>query len=534
MNNNVKVSENKKSIFKGTVSMGFASFLSRILGVVRVRLESTVLGGGEIASAWFLAFAIPNLLRRVLGEGALSNALIPLIAETNVKDGTARVRKQLAVVFSVLSGILLVIILLVSFLSIIVVKYSSSWGIDFFTQPRIILTFKLLPLLMPYGLFICLAGIVGAILHYAKEFLLPSLAALLLNIGLLGGLSAAWYWSMPDEQFLPMLALLVPAAGVLQLLMVAIVLGKAGLFPDFRRFWQERSILGKLFKLALPGICGYAALQVSFIIDRIMAASLGDQAIPALTYIDRIVDIPIGIVAVSLGNVLMSTMSHSAAEKKYEEIADTLAFGLRMIWFVTLPMAAMVIFFHTNMLHVLCLGGRYTMSDLYAAQLVAIFYGVGIPFFCSLKAIYPAFHSRKKMMTVLKVSIAAIVINIIMNYILMQFLSQGGIALSTVISSLFNNSVLLWLLKKENMTRNSGAVALSFARNALVAFGIAFGIFVFNRCSGFEMWAAKHWGNELILLGTAGVVVLAGYIGGTMVLGSSEIKEIFSLLRRRK
>jgi len=236
MNNTVNVSENKKSIFKGTLSMGFATFLSRLLGVVRVRLESTVLGGGEVASAWFLAFAIPNLLRRVLGEGALSNALIPLIAENCVNDGTGRVRKQLAVVFSVLSGILLAIVLLVSLFSIVVVKYSASWGVEFFTHPRIVLTFKLLPLLMPYGLFICLAGVVGAILHYSKIFLLPALAALLLNIVLLGGLSAAWYWSMPETQFLPMLALLVPAAGVLQLLMVAIVLVKIGIVSRFSPF----------------------------------------------------------------------------------------------------------------------------------------------------------------------------------------------------------------------------------------------------------------------------------------------------------
>ena len=147
MSNSLDASENRKSICKATLSTGFATFLSRILGVIRVRLESTVLGGGEVASAWFLAFAIPNLLRRVLGEGALSNALIPLIAENCVHDGEDRVRKQLAVVFSILSGILLMIVLLASFFSIIVVKYSASWGIDFFTHPRIVLTFKLLPLL---------------------------------------------------------------------------------------------------------------------------------------------------------------------------------------------------------------------------------------------------------------------------------------------------------------------------------------------------------------------------------------------------
>ena len=196
-----------------------------------------------------------------------------------------------------------------------------------------------------------------------------------------------------------------------------------------------------------------------------MAASLGSQAIPALTYVDRIVDIPIGIVAVSLGSVLMPMMSRSAAAGKGDEIAETLAYSLRMMWFATLPVAALVMFFHNNMLHILCLGGRYTMADLQAAHWVAVFYGVGIPFFCSLKVIYPAFYARQKMVTVLKVSVCATMINIVMNYILMQFLAQGGIALATVISSLFNNGVLLWLLKKENITRHAGAVFLSFVRS---------------------------------------------------------------------
>ena len=141
--------ESRKSILKSSSGMAFATLLSRILGVVRVRLESTVLGGSGVASAWFLAFAIPNLLRRVVGEGALSTALIPLIAENSIKDGEERVRKQLAVVFSVLSGILIAAVIVVSLISIAVVRYSASWGIEFFSYPRILLTFKLLPLLMP-------------------------------------------------------------------------------------------------------------------------------------------------------------------------------------------------------------------------------------------------------------------------------------------------------------------------------------------------------------------------------------------------
>ena len=533
MSENNNSETERKSLLKSSSGMAFATFLSRILGVIRVRLESAVLGGGETASAWFLAFSIPNLLRRVLGEGALSTSLIPLIAKNCIKDGEERVRKQLAVVFAVLSGILCAIVMLVSLFSIIVVNFSASWGIEYFTHPRIILTFKLLPLLMPYALFICLAGVVGAVLNYAGIFVRPALAALILNIFLLGGLSAAWIFVMPEKEFLPMLALLVPAAGILQLLMVGIFLKKSGFFPDFCNFWREKDFLGKLFRLALPGIAGYSALQVSFLIDRGMAASLGSQAIPALTYVDRIVDIPIGIVAVSLGSVLMAMMSRSAAEGKCDEIAETLAYSLRMVWFVTLPIAALVVFFHNSMLHVLCLGGRFTMSDLQAAHWVAIFYGVGVPFFCSLKIIYPAFYARQKMVTVLKVSVCATTINIVMNYILMQFLAQGGIALATVISSLVNNGVLLWLLKKENMTRNSRVVFLSFIRSSAVAFGGAGVLYLFSCRYGLEAWAMKHWMNEIIFLGVVSIIFMIGYLGVLWMVKSAEIRELFALLRRR-
>ena len=126
------------------------------------------------------------------------------------------------------------------------------------------------------------------------------------------------------------------------------------------------------------------------------------------------------------------------------------------------------------------------------------------------------------------------IVNIVMNYILMQFLAQGGIALATVISTLFNNSVLLWLLKKENMTRNYGAVAISFFRNAAAAFGCGFAAFSFCRRSGLEEWATRHWSNELILLFTVGMTVVAAYIAVVFILGSREIKELFALFRRKK
>ena len=521
-----------KTLLKSSSGMAFATLMSRILGLLRVRLESTVLGGGEVASGWFFAFAIPNLLRRVLGEGAIANALIPLIAEADVQYGREKVKKQLALVFLILGVILAAIVLVVSLGSWLILKYSSGWGIGFLEYPRIRLLFQLLIILMPYGFFICLVGIVGAVLNYAKIFLLPALAALLLNIVLLAVLSVAWFFAMSPEEFLPVLALSVPVSGILQLLLLSLWLWQAGYFPDFRNFWKEKDIISKLFKLALPGIIGYAALQFSFVIDQSMAASLNSQAIPALNYVNRIVDIPIGLVAVSFGAVLMSMMSRAAAEGKKEEIGRTLAFSLRTVWFVTLPLAVLIMFFHNNILQILCLGGKYTSSDLHAAHLVAIFYSLGIPFFCSLKVILPAFYARKKMVTVLVVSVCATVINIILNYILMQFFAQGGIALATVVASLVNNGALIWLLQRENLVCDVKNTSLTFVRSALVATAAGWGLYQVY-CTWIRHWSMVHWSREIVTLAGIGVVFGVLYFAGCLLLKSPECREMVNLVQRR-
>lgn len=521
----------KRGLLKNSSGVAFSNLLSRMLGLLRVRLEATVLGGGELASAWLLAFAIPNLLRRVLGEGAISNALTPLLADTEVQHGAEKVRKRLAVTFAVLGMLLALIVVVVSLGSWLIVKYGGDWGIAF--SPHVKMMFQLLPLLMPYGFFITLVGVAGTVLNYAKIFLRPALAALLLNIVLLGGLSAAWILAMPPGHFMPMLAILVPLSGVLQFVMILLWLRSSGYFPDFRNFWQEIGFVKTLFKLAVPGILGYLALQISFLIDQGMAASLGGQAIPALNYVNRIIDIPIGLVAVSLGTVLTPMMSKSAANGRCDEIGDTLSYCMRLIWFVTIPMAVLVIFFHNNVLQILCLGGRYTVSDLNAAHQTAIFYGFGIPFFCSLKVILPAFYARKKMYTVLAVSLIAITANVIFNYILMRYWAQGGIALATVISSLINNTLLLLLLKRENMISRAGMTTLTFVRSTVVSLAIGGGLYWLYLCR-FKDWCVTHWSYELIFLAGAGGVFLILYFAASLLLRSPECREVVGFLRRLK
>ena len=523
-------------LLKSSLGVAFATLASRLLGLVRVKLESLVLGGGEIASGWFLAFMIPNLVRRLLGEGALGTALIPLVAETEAQYGPDRVRRELAVIFSVLGAILALIVLFLGggawILGRLTAGASGFWGTE-----RMRLCLSLLPLLMPYAFFICLVGAIGAVLNYSRVFVLPALGALLLNIFLICGLGAGWYFWQGDpalvrERLLPALSFLLLLSGAIQFALMLALLAFYGRFPKWN--WNEfrrSDAASRLFKLALPGMLGGAALQVSFLVDRLLAAQLGGQAVPSLVYVDRIIDLPIGIFALSLGTVLMAAMARSAQHGR-EELSGDLAFGLRHVYFVCMPLAVLVILFHEPMLRLLCLGGNYTKLDLLAARYVAVFYGMGIPCFCSIKVILPAFYSRKIMDKPLYCSLAAISLNIVLDLVLMWPLKQGGIALATVISSLVNNTLLLYLLKREGLELPELSLIRSGARSLLLAALTGGGCFLLYRhWHGPDL---RPWLVEFGMFSAASAAFALLYWCGTMLFRAPEPGEFLALLRRRK
>ena len=249
-------------ILKSSLGVSAATLLSRVLGLVRVMLEARVLGGDAIASAWGLAFAIPNTFRRLLGEGALGTALIPLISETDAKSGPEQVRRELGIVFSVLSLILALVVAVVAGGALGLRRLALTGSVQEFlpvlASERVQLALMILPLLMPYAFFICLVGAIGAVLNTRKIFVLPALGALLLNFFLIGGLYAAFRRGLAGTElvgFLEFLSVLVLISGAIQLALMLLLLWKAGRFPAMsRKAFRESGILGRLWRLVLPGM----------------------------------------------------------------------------------------------------------------------------------------------------------------------------------------------------------------------------------------------------------------------------------------
>ena len=398
------------------------------------------------------------------------------------------------------------------------------------------LVLAILPLLMPYAFFICLVGVVGAVLNTRKEFVLPALGALLLNFFLIGGLGWGYYRAIPPAglpQFLNVLSLLVLGSGALQLVLMLLLLWYPGRFPSLKReSFRDCAILKQLWKLVLPGMIGGAALQISFLVDRMLAIWLGPQAVPALNNVDRIVDLPIGIFALALGSVLMANMAQAAARGSREELAEDLVFSLRHVYFVCIPMAVLVMLFWQPLIRMLCLGGNYTESDLEATRYVAIFYGAGIPSFCVLKVVLPVYYARKMMKIPLYSSLVSIACNIILNLCLMWTLKQGGIALSTVLASMLNNTILITLLHREGFNLQGRLMLLTGLRSLLLAGAVGVGLYFLY--PQLRRMLELPWFGEFPAF-VALMALFGGlYFGASFLLRAAEPREFFDIVRRRK
>ncbi len=514
-----------QNILKSSIGMSAATMLSRILGLVRTVLEASVFGGQAVAAIWGYAIVFPNIFRRILGEGALGTALIPLISGAESEDEKREIRRKLGLIFTVLGGILIIVVLLMCI-------FSLFFG-DMFQEEYVRKAFKLVPYLMPYAFFICLIGIGGACLSTRKVFVLPALAGLMLNIFIIGTLGYFYYRHNPDADYIMRkLSYAVLISGVLQAVIIALLMKKYEIFPEFdlQYFKNNSGVLNELWKLALPGVVAGSTLQLSVALDKSIALLLSKDALPALAYTERIVYLPVGVFALSVGSVLMADMSRSAAAGKYDDVLKSLQFSLRHVIFCCIPMSAFVVFFRIGIIEALFLRGNFTMSDVDSMSWAMLFYCAGIPFFCSLKVITPAFFARKDMKTPMKVSIAALIFNFMMNLILMFPLKQGGLALATVLSSVLNNSVLLIILHRSSFKLNWQELGVTIAKT-LVSSAVASAgtMLLAPYLMSLPGRAGGKFSGILLMLFVFGII----YFIANLLMRTAELREFLSLLKRR-
>ncbi len=447
---------NLGSIIKKVTGLAGVTLASRVLGFFREILTAHFLGGGSVAAAWEFAFTLPNLCRRVFGEGLLAQVLVPVVTHAAENEGKDAAKRKFSTIFfysGICLGLITVFVSLASMILLEVKQWDPHWRMGL----------QLVPLVMPYSIFICLVGICTALMNSLRSYVLPALASLLLNIFLVitllfivpqfTGKTAAWgeFAILQDHtKILSSLSIAVLLSGIAELVLLFLMMKKAGMMPVFpKTVLKDKETLKEIFFLILPGLAGALTYQLGVICDRSMAMMVGDYALPALNYSERLTYLPIGVIAVSFGTVSLTEMSVLAAKGEYCAMKDMLKKAMDLLLFLTIPLAAFIFITADDLIRFCFMRGKFGETEAVHAAMALKYYAWGIPAFAAMKLSLAAFYSRKETKTPMLAAICCIGLNIILNFILMHPLKQGGIALATVVSSYINNMILLFLFSRD-------------------------------------------------------------------------------------
>lgn len=423
--------------------VGLYTMLSRVFGFLRDMVVAAFFGAGPATDAFFVAFRIPNLLRRLLGEGSLTVSFVPIFTEYLHKKTRAEAIELANVVFTALSVILVGVSLAGVVFSPFIVTAMAPGFTKFPAQYE--LTVFLTRLMFPYIFFISLVALCMGILNTLKHFAAPALSPVILNISMI--LAAL---TLRDSFGEPILALAagVMIGGVLQLAMQWPFLVRMGvrLRPAFN---FSHPGLRKIGLLMLPAVFGAAVYQINVFVGTILASFLPRGSVSYLYYADRIVELPLGVFAIAVGTATLPSFSDQVSQGNMAEFKKTLAFSLRLILFVTIPAMIALIALREPIISVLFERGHFDATATILTARALFFYAVGLWAFSVIRVIVSAFYSLQDTRTPMKAAIAALAANIIFSLLLMFPLGHGGLALATSIASAVNVILLTVVLTRK-------------------------------------------------------------------------------------
>jgi putative peptidoglycan lipid II flippase len=452
-----------QQLAKNAGKTAFGTMLSRILGYIRDMLVANLFGAGMFADAFYAAFRIPNLFRRLFGEGSFSAAFIPVFSQylhTKEKNET---QKFLNAVFTALVVILIGVCVLGVFFAPLLVKI-IAWG--FTDDPeKMRLTVELTRLMFPFICFICLAAFLLAVLNTLRSFFIPAFAPSALSMSEIFYMLAVAPYLISTNQ-IKGLAVSVIAGGALHFIIQYPKLKSLGWslklqFSEFRvqssdtakagansvPFYKHPGIKRIAF-LMIPSIIGLSVDQINSFVDTICASFLAGGSITALYYSNRVMQLPLAVFGLALASVSLPAMSKAYAQKDIASLKDSLNYSIRFSVFALLPAMAGLMAIGLPIVKLLFEHGNFNEAASLMTNNALFFYSLGLPAYAMAKIFANAFYSFQDTKTPVKAAAAAMILHVALCIILMRVLDVGGLALATAIASYFQLLLLILWLKK--------------------------------------------------------------------------------------
>ncbi|MDP1634702.1 MAG: murein biosynthesis integral membrane protein MurJ [Gallionellaceae bacterium] len=470
------------NLLKALATVSSMTLLSRILGFVRDVVIARAFGAGLFTDAFFVAFRLPNLLRRLFAEGAFAQAFVPILGEYRNSRSAGDTRELVDHVATLLA-LALVLVSVVGVLAAPLIIYLTAPG--FAASPdKFQVTVDLLRVTFPYILFISLTSLAGGILNTWSRFSVPAFTPSLLNVSFI--VFALWLAPYFDPPVMA-LAWAVFVGGLLQLGFQLPFLARIGMLPRFRLNLKDPGVW-RILKLMGPAVFGVSVGQISLLINTIFASFLVTGSVSWLYYADRLMEFPSGLLGVALGTILLPSLSKLHANNDMAEYSRLLDWGLRLTFMLALPAALALGMIATPLLATFFQHGAFSAHDVLMSRNALVGYSVGLIGLILVKILAPGFYARQDIKTPVKIGIVTLIATQAMNalFVFGLDLQHAGLALSIGLAACLNSAILFYYLRKRGIYRAEPGWGKFFLKLcvALLALGVTL---------RFGMVSEQHW-----------------------------------------
>lgn len=495
-------------LLRSSIITSGATLTSRVLGLVRETVFAAMFGDGAAADAFFVAFKIPNFLRRLFAEGAFSQAFVPVLSEYRTRHDQTVVKQFIDHIAGSLGLVLIIITVIAVTASPFLAALFAPGYLD--DSAKFALLVEMLRITFPYLLLISLTGFAGGILNSYGQFAAPAMSPIFLNITLIASaLLLSPYFAEPTLA----LAWGVLLAGLIQLMFLLPFLKHLRLLPR-PRFNPKDEGVRKVISLMIPVMFSVSVGQINLLVDTILATSIeGDGSVSWLYYSDRLMELPLGIFGIAIATVILPALSRIHSSGDELNFARTLEWGMRTILVVGLPATVALIALAEPLVITLYQRGQFSVESVVPTARSVQAYAVGLMAFMAIKILASAFFSRQDTRTPVRIGVIALVSNMIINFMLIIPLAHVGLALATSISAFLNAGLLMQRLIKTGLLLFSRAWWILVLRIVIATLAMLILLILLAQTS--EQWIA--W-NDFYRVGYLTILCTAGGISYALVL----------------
>ncbi|MFC1588278.1 murein biosynthesis integral membrane protein MurJ [Planctomycetota bacterium] len=428
--------------------IALATLSSRLLGAVRDVLTAYYFGAGMLVDAFVIAFVIPNLFRRLLGEGALSSAFLPVYADY-VENRSRREADRMASNIFCIVGLVLLVLVFCGYCSSIIFDATAEDG------SRRQLISRLLMVLLPYMFFICLTAVCQAVLNTHKHFLAPALAPLVLNVFWIAGLLLAGrvQGEVAGWQRIFIVAGTILIGGIVQLTMQFPVLRKYKFKFTFHFDFKDEGFR-RILTTMLPIVVGIGVLQINSVLDNVIALKLvpGDGPVSYLYYANRLLQFPLSIIGMAMAVAAFPTFSRHFARKEWDALHREILKALRVTFFLAFPATVGLVIIRVPLIHLLFGHGEFASGGgetVMRASRVVLFYAIGVWAHCLVQVLMRVFYGIGDAKTPFRIAGYMVAFNLCLNLLLIPHFQEAGLALATSVSGILMLLLLCWRLRSK-------------------------------------------------------------------------------------